>query len=186
MKKLTEYLAAAGGAIASFFTGLPPLLWILLAVMSLDYVTGLICGLMGKSPKTETGGLSSSAAFQGLLKKILVLIVVGVAALIDHAIATSAGIDMAAVTGACCLWFVASEGLSIVENAAAMGVRVPRVLLQALEIMRTKGGAEEETQHAAAHQPNAQPERPADPAPDPGDDHPSDETALDEGTFDDD
>ena len=173
MKKIPELLAAAGGAIASFFTGLPPLIWILLAVMSLDYITGLICGLMGKSTKTATGGLSSSAAFEGLLKKILVLIVVGVAALIDHAIATSAGIEMAAVTGACCLWFVASEGLSIVENAAQMGVRVPKILLQALEIMRSKGG-----------EPNENPNQPADrPA-----DHPTtppDNTGIDGGNYDD-
>ena len=162
MKKISEILAAAGGAIASFFTGLPPLIWILLATMSLDYLTGLICGLMGKSSKTDTGGLSSAAALQGLLKKILLLIVVGVAALIDHAIATSAGIEMAAVTGACCLWFVASEGLSIVENAAQMGVRVPKILLQALEIMRSKADQEA----APAQKP--------------------DESALDQQRFDDD
>ena len=184
MKKITEYLAAAGGAVASFFTGLPPLIWILLVVMSLDYITGLICGLMGKSPKTETGGLSSSAALQGLLKKILVLIVVGVAALIDHAIATSAGVEMAAVTGACCLWFVASEGLSIVENAAAMGVRVPRVLLQALEIMRTKGGAEQNTDcHAVRADPPADPQ--TRPKSDSQADHPPDDAALDAGNYDD-
>ena len=139
MKKITEALAAALGAVVSFFTGLPPIIWVLVAVMSLDYITGLMCGAMGKSPKTETGGLSSHAAFEGLLKKVLILCIVGLAALVDHAIAVSAGIEMAAVTGACCLWFVASEGLSIVENAAAMGVPIPKVLLKALEIMREKG-----------------------------------------------
>ena len=139
MKKITEAIAAALGAAMSFFTGLPPIIWVLIAVMTLDYITGLICGLMGKSPKTETGGLSSKTAFQGLLKKVLILVVVGLAALVDHAIAVSAGIEMAAVTGACCLWFVASEGLSILENAAAMGVPIPNVLMKALEIMREKG-----------------------------------------------
>lgn len=144
MKKITEALAAALGAVMSFFTGLPPIIWVLVAVMTLDYVTGLMCGAMGKSPKTETGGLSSKAAFEGLLKKVLILIVVGLAALVDHAIATSAGIEMAAVTGACCLWFVASEGLSILENAASMGVPIPKVLMKALEIMRQKGEGENE------------------------------------------
>ena len=139
MKKIPEILAAIGGAVLSFFTGMPPIIWVLVAVMTLDYVTGIICGFMGKSPKTPTGGLSSGAAFQGLMKKILVLIVVGLAALVDHAVAVSAGIEMAAVTGACSLWFVASEGLSIIENAAAMGVPIPQVLLKALEIMRSKG-----------------------------------------------
>ena len=142
MKHVTEFFAAIGGAILSFFTGMPPIIWVLLAVMTLDYVTGLLCGFMGKSPKTETGGLSSKAAFEGLLKKVLVLIVVGLAALVDHAIAVSAGIEIAAVTGACCLWFVASEGLSVLENAAAMGVPIPKALLKALEIVRKKGGDE--------------------------------------------
>jgi len=143
MKKIIEALAAAGGALMAFFTGLPAIIWVLLAVMSLDYITGLICGLMGRSSKTETGGLSSSAAFQGLLKKALILVVVGLAALVDRAIAVSSGIEMVAVTGACCLWFVASEGLSVIENAAKMGVPIPQVLMRALEIMRRQGQAEE-------------------------------------------
>lgn len=137
--KIIKALAAAGGAVLSFFCGMPPLVWVLLAVMSLDYITGLICGLMGKSPKTENGGLSSGAAFKGLLKKILILIVVMVAALVDRAITMGAGIEFAAVTGACCLWFIASEGLSILENAAAMEVPIPGILMRALEIMRAKG-----------------------------------------------
>lgn len=139
MKKVLEVFAAAAGAIMSFFTGMPPIIWVLVAVMTLDYITGLLCGFMGKSPKTETGGLSSNAAFKGLLKKVLILVVVGLAALVDHAIAVSAGIEIAAVTGACCLWFVASEGLSILENASTMGVPIPKILLTALEIMRKQG-----------------------------------------------
>ena len=145
MKKITEALAAALGAVVSFFTGLTPIIWVLVAVMSLDYITGLACGAMGKSPKTENGGLSSKAAFAGLLKKALILVVVGLAALVDYAISVSAGIDMAAVTGACCLWFVASEGLSILENAAAMGVPIPKILLKALEIVKSKGESENES-----------------------------------------
>lgn len=138
--KILKGLAAAAGAVASFFSGMPPLIWILLAVMSLDYITGILCGLMGKSPKTEHGGISSGAAFIGLLKKALILIVVMVAALADHAVTIGAGIEFAAVTGATCLWFIASEALSILENAAAMGVKIPAVLMHALEIMRGKGG----------------------------------------------
>ena len=138
-KKIIEALAAAAGAVVSFFCGLPPIIWVLLAVMSLDYITGIICGLMGKSTKTEKGGLSSRAAFEGLLKKTLILFVVLLAALLDHAISISADIEFAAVAGATCLWFIASEGMSILENAAAMGVPIPKVLLRALEIMKQHG-----------------------------------------------
>ena len=142
-KKIIEALAAAGGAIASFFCGLPPIIWVLLAVMSLDYITGIICGLMGKSSKTEKGGLSSRAAFEGLLKKMLILLVVLLAALLDRAVALGAGIEFAAVAGATCLWFIASEGMSVLENAAAMGIPIPKVLLQALELFKRKGGTDD-------------------------------------------
>ena len=143
MKKITEILAAVGGAIASFFCGLPPIMWVLLAVMTIDYITGILCGLMGKSQKTETGYLSSGAAFIGLLKKALVILVVLLAALLDKAVSMGTGVTFEAVAGATCLWFIASEGFSILENVASMGVPIPGILKQALEIMRKKGEAPE-------------------------------------------
>lgn len=139
MKKIIEIFSALGGAVLAFFTGLPPIIWILVGVESMDYITGLICGFMGVSPKTENGGLSSNAAFKGLLKKVLILLVVGLASLVDLAVGQIANIEMVAVTGATCLWFVASEGLSVLENAAAMGVPIPKVLMNALEIIRKQG-----------------------------------------------
>ena len=143
-KKIMELLAAVGGAIASFFVSMPPLVWILIAVMSIDFVTGLICGALGKSKKTETGYLASHAAFAGLLKKALILLVVLLANLLDLAVSKGAGINFEAVMGATCLWFIASEGMSILENVASMGVPVPKILMRLLEIMRDKGdGAEE-------------------------------------------
>lgn len=138
-KTITEVLAAIGGAVASFFTGLPPIIWVLIAVMSIDYITGIICGLMGKSPNTENGGVSSKMAFKGLLKKALIILVVLLAALLDKAVSMGTGVSFEAVAGATCLWFIASEGFSIIENVAAMGVPIPGVLKQALEIMRKKG-----------------------------------------------
>ena len=143
MKKVTEYLAAIGGAIASFFCGLPPIMWVLLAVMTIDYITGIVCGIMGKSKKTETGGLSSGAAFKGLLKKALIILVVLLAALLDKAVEMGTGVTFEAVAGATCLWFIASEGFSILENVASMGIPVPKKLLQVLEIMRSKGDVPE-------------------------------------------
>lgn len=139
MKKITEILAAIGGAVASFFCGLPPIMWVLIAVMTIDYITGILCGLMGKSQKTETGYLSSGAAFIGLLKKALIILVVLLAALLDKAVSMGTGVTFEAVAGATCLWFIASEGFSILENVASMGVPIPGILKQALEIMRKKG-----------------------------------------------
>ena len=143
MKKVLELLAAAGGAIASFFINMPPLVWILIAVMSIDYITGLICGAMGKSQKTETGYLASHAAVQGLLKKGLIILVVLLAALLDQAVTKGYGIQFEVTLGATCFWFIASEGLSILENVASMGVPVPKILLKLLEVMRSKGDTQD-------------------------------------------
>ena len=65
MNTMGKMLAAAAGAVISFFTGLPVIMWVLIGVMSLDFVTGLITGAMGVSSKTEGGRLSSRAAFEG-------------------------------------------------------------------------------------------------------------------------
>ena len=142
-KTFTEILAAIGGAVASFFCGLPPIMWVLLAVITIDYITGILCGIMGKSKKTETGGVSSNAAFKGLLKKALIIMVVLLAALLDKAVSMGTGATFEAVAGATCLWFIASEGFSILENVATMGVPIPKILQQALEIFRSKGDVPE-------------------------------------------
>lgn len=144
MKKVTEILAAVGGAIVSFFVTMPPLVWILIAVMTIDFITGLLCGAMGKSDKTENGYIASSTAFVGLLKKALILLIVLLANLLDMAVSAGAGITFEAVMGATCLWFIASEGLSILENAAKIGIPVPKILLRLLEIMKEKGDGPEE------------------------------------------
>ena len=142
MNTVVKISAAAAGAVISFFTGLPVVMWVLIGVMTLDYVTGLITGAMGVSSKTDGGRLSSRAAFMGLMRKVMVLLVVLLAVLLDLAVQTGAGVSFSAVTGATCMWFIASEGVSILENAALMGLPIPEVLTRALETMR--GGDKEE------------------------------------------
>lgn len=137
METIYKALAAGVGAVISFFTGLPVIMWVLIGMMTLDYVTGIITGLMGVSSKTEGGKLSSGAAFKGILKKVGVLMVVLLAVLLDLAVANSANVTFNAVTGATCLWFIASEGVSVLENAAELGVPIPGILRKALEILKT-------------------------------------------------
>ena len=141
MNTVVKISAAAAGAVISFFTGLPVIMWVLIGVMTLDYVTGLITGAMGVSNKTDGGRLSSRAAFMGLMRRVMVLLVVLLAVLLDLAVQTGAGVSFSAVTGATCMWFIASEGVSILENAALMGLPIPEVLTRALETMR--GGDKE-------------------------------------------
>ena len=137
METIYKGMAAVAGAIISVFTGVPAILWVLIGVMTLDYITGLMTGAMGVSDKTEGGRLSSRAAYEGLLRKVMVLVVVLLAVFLDLAVQVGAGVSFNAVTGATCLWFVASEGVSVLENAALIGLPIPQVLIRALEIMKS-------------------------------------------------
>ena len=144
MDNLYKIAAAAAGAVISFFTGIPVIMWVLIAMMTLDYVTGLMTGMMGVSSKTEGGELSSRAAFDGLMRKIMIFLVVILSVLVDLAVQYGAGVTFNAVTGATCLWFIASEGVSVLENAAELGVPIPGILRKALELLQDSSGDAEE------------------------------------------
>ena len=140
MDNLYKIAAAAAGAVISFFTGIPVIMWVLIAMMTLDYVTGLMTGMMGVSSKTDGGKLSSRAAFDGLMRKIMIFLVVILSVLVDLAVQYGAGVTFNAVTGATCLWFIASEGVSVLENAAELGVPIPGILRKALEVLKDGSG----------------------------------------------
>ena len=144
MDNLYKIAAAAAGAVISFFTGIPVIMWVLIAMMTLDYVTGLMTGMMGVSSKTEGGKLSSRAAFDGLMRKIMIFLVVILSVLVDLAVQYGAGVTFNAVTGATCLWFIASEGVSVLENAAELGVPIPGILRKALEVLQDSSVDSEE------------------------------------------
>ena len=144
MDNLYKIAAAAVGAVISFFTGIPVIMWVLIAMMTLDYVTGLMTGMMGVSSKTEGGKLSSRAAFDGLMRKIMIFLVVILSVLVDLAVQYGAGVTFNAVTGATCLWFIASEGVSVLENAAELGVPIPGILRKALEVLRDSSGEDKD------------------------------------------
>lgn len=144
MDNLYKIAAAAAGAVISFFTGIPVIMWLLIAMMTLDYVTGLMTGMMGVSSKTEGGKLSSRAAFDGLMRKIMIFLVVILSVLVDLAVQYGAGVTFNAVTGATCLWFIASEGVSVLENAAELGVPIPGILRKALELLQDSSGDADE------------------------------------------
>ena len=144
MDNLYKIAAAAAGAVISFFTGIPVIMWVLIAMMTLDYVTGLMTGMMGVSSKTEGGKLSSRAAFDGLMRKIMIFLVVILSVLVDLAVQYGAGVTFNAVTGATCLWFIASEGVSVLEKAAELGVPIPGILRKALELLEDSSGDAEE------------------------------------------
>lgn len=133
--KFIKAAAAVGGAIAGLMGEWNALLTILMVAMVTDYVTGLIVAACGRSPKTEGGRLSSTAGFIGLAKKAVIMAVVLLATLLDRAIGTD---SMMFQTAAVC-YYIANEGLSILENAALLDVPIPKRLRAALEALRDKG-----------------------------------------------
>lgn len=135
---VTKWALAIAGGIAGFFMGVwTPLLTILTWCMALDILTGLIVAFTGNSPKTAGGGVSSAAIWEGVGKKIIIMAIVGLAALIDSA--TGNAVFMAAAA----TYYVANEGISILENAVLMGVPVPDALKMALEVMRDRKDSKE-------------------------------------------
>ncbi len=132
--RLVKALAAAAGAVAGLFGEWNATLTILATVMALDYVSGLIVAACGRSPKTEGGRLSSKAGFAGIARKALMMLLVGLATLIDRALGSEAMVFQTSLT----FYYIANEGLSILENAALMDVGIPAKLKKALETMRER------------------------------------------------
>lgn len=139
MEKFTQNsirgLAAAAGVITGLYGGWTTGSRVLVILMLLDYVLGCACALAGKSAKTASGHFLSQVAFMGILKKGVIMAVVLVAALLDRAVPTEGG---ALFRSAAEFFYIASEALSILENAGLIGVPVPRPLKQALEALREK------------------------------------------------
>ena len=137
--KILKWLAGAAGAVAGLLGEWNVLLTILAIMMVLDYLTGLIVAWRGRSPKTETGGVSSKAGFDGLIRKGFIMVVVLVATLLDTAIGNAARVFQTAAT----TYYIANEGISILENTALMGVQYPAFVRKALEALREKADKED-------------------------------------------
>lgn len=137
--KIIKGIAVAGGAIAGLYGGWSALLTVLVSVMAIDYLTGLATGIAHKSTKTESGGLSSKAGFVGLIKKGMIMAVVLLATMIDKAIGSE---GMVFQSAAAC-FYIANEGISILENAVLLGLPVPDIMRSALDSLKKKGDATE-------------------------------------------
>lgn len=130
-----KWLAAVGGAIAGAFGGWTVTMTVLVAAMGADYLSGLAVAGMGKSLKTEGGGLSSKVGWQGLLRKGMMMLVVLIAATLDTAMG-----DVHVFRDAACWFYIANEGLSLLENLAVAGVPFPQQLKDLLEQAKDKNG----------------------------------------------
>lgn len=135
-ERVIEYIAALGGLVVGMFGGWTPGSRVLVILMAVDYFTGLGCALTGHSAKTESGHFWSKVAFLGLLKKGVIMLVILVAAQLDQVMGGGEGVTL--FRSAAEFFYIASEGLSVVENAGLLGVPVPKGIRQALEVLRDK------------------------------------------------
>ena len=132
-------LGLIGSFIASFFGGWTASLTTLLIFMGIDYLSGLIvAGVFHNSPKTETGALESRAGLKGLIRKFTMLLFVLIGHRLDMAVGT------AYIRDAVCIAFMANELISIVENAGLMGLPIPAIITNAIDILKKKGETHKE------------------------------------------
>jgi toxin secretion/phage lysis holin len=105
--------------------------------MAVDYITGMAVALVfHKSKKTQGGGASSKEGFKGIVKKICMLLLVGLA----HELDVLMGTDYVRATAI--LFFTGNEGLSVLENMGLMGIRYPAFLEKALEALKDENGGD--------------------------------------------
>lgn len=131
-EKIIKGICLAAGAVAGLYGEWSTALTILLVMMGVDYITGVLVAIAGKSPKTDEGGLSSKVGFVGLAKKGFIMLIVLIATLLDQAIGNTAMVFQTATV----FYYIANEGLSVLENADLMGVPFPAFIRQRLESMR--------------------------------------------------
>lgn len=130
--KIIKGACAILGVIAGLYGEWTAALSILAIMMGVDYITGVLVAITGRSPKTDGGGLSSKIGFIGIAKKGFIMLIVLVATQLDRAIGNTAMIFQTATV----FYYIANEGLSILENAEAIGVPFPAFIRERLETMR--------------------------------------------------
>ncbi len=132
MKTIWNFLqigvSALWGWLGFVLGGFDGFLYALIGFMAVDYCTGLMCAIIEKK-------LSSIIGFRGIFKKVLILVMVGIAHAIDrNLIGTGEGIRTAVL-----LFYLSNEGVSLLENAARIGLPIPEKLKEILAQLRGKG-----------------------------------------------
>jgi toxin secretion/phage lysis holin len=119
--KIQVIFTVIGGWLGYFLGGADGLLITLLVFVVLDYVTGVMCAVIDKK-------LSSEIGFKGLFRKVLIFALVGVSHIVDtNVIGTGSALRSAVI-----FFYLSNEGLSMLENAAHLGLPVPDKLKDVL------------------------------------------------------
>ena len=114
--------AAVGGWLGYYLGGCDGLLLALVAFAAADYLTGVMCAVSDRK-------LSSNVGFKGICRKVLIFLLVGIANILDvHVIATGSVLRTAVI-----FFYISNEGVSLLENAAHLGLPVPEKIKTVLE-----------------------------------------------------
>ena len=124
--------AAFGGWVGHFIGGMDGVLITLLVIMIVDYVTGVMCGVVEKN-------LSSEVGWKGIFRKVIIVLLVGIANMIDMTVIKSGAVLRTAVI----FFYILNEGISIMENAGRLGLPIPKKLRDVLAQLHTKEGKNE-------------------------------------------
>ncbi len=125
--------AAVGGWLGWFLGGCDGLLYALLAFVVIDYVTGVMCAIADRK-------LSSAVGFRGIFRKVLIFTLVGVANIADVQVLGTPGVLRTAVI----FFYLSNEGVSMLENAAHLGLPIPEKLKEVLEQLHDRSTKEDE------------------------------------------
>ena len=119
--KIQMAITGIGGWLGYFVGGVDGLMTALIIFMVIDYITGLMCAVADKK-------LSSAVGFKGICKKVLILMLVGVAHIVDlHVVGTGDALRSAVVC-----FYLSNESVSMLENAAHLGLPIPEKLKSVL------------------------------------------------------
>ena len=124
--------AVIGGWLGYFLGGCDGLLYTLVAFVVIDYITGVMCAISDKT-------LSSEVGFKGICRKVLIFLLVGIGSILDAHVIGSGSVLRTAVI----FFYISNEGVSILENAARLGLPVPekiKVVLEQLHDRSAKDG----------------------------------------------
>ena len=113
---------AVGGWLGWFLGGSDGMIIALVAFVALDYITGVMCAVVDKR-------LSSEVGFKGICRKVLIFLLVGIGNIIDVQVLGAPGVLRTAVI----FFYLSNEGVSLLENAAHLGLPVPDAIKTVLE-----------------------------------------------------
>lgn len=125
--------AAVGGWLGYFLGGCDGLLYALLAFVVIDYITGVMCAISDRQ-------LSSAVGFKGICRKVMIFLLVGIANVLDIQVIGTGSVLRTAVI----FFYISNEGVSLLENAAHLGLPVPGQIKAVLEQLHNRAENKEE------------------------------------------